>query len=274
MAFEPSEVQTLLNLGITSSQARIYLALAKFGPLKISSIAKQSKVARPDVYRTLSSLNELGLVEQIVEAPVQFQAVPIEKGLESLLRKKTQEYDNLKKDTETLITAFKLKDTAKEIQTPASRFILIPQKDLVIRTQRENIDAAQNSIDLILTWNRFNHGTGDVFAQSLRNALNRNVKFRFLIESPPLEKAVEQTLAFTKKHSCEVRFLDKQPKTVLGIYDNNKLMVIVEPEVDLPGGSPALWTNNKSLIALVRDYFDILWLTAMEKPNYAEDTPV
>ena len=47
-------------------------------------------------------------------------------------------------------------------------------------------------------------------------------------------------------------------------------MIIVEPEVDLPGGSPALWTNNQSLIALVQDYFDTKWLSAAKKPKPAQ----
>jgi hypothetical protein len=33
-------------------------------------------------------------------------------------------------------------------------------------------------------------------------------------------------------------------------------------------GSPALWSNNPSLIDLAEDHFEILWLTAMESNHH------
>ena len=60
-----SKHQILTNLGLTPVQARVYLALVESGPLRISAISKASDVARPDVYRILSNLEKIGLVEKI-----------------------------------------------------------------------------------------------------------------------------------------------------------------------------------------------------------------
>lgn len=275
MGFKPLEIQTLIDLGLTLTQTRIYLALAKFGKLKISSISKQSRVARSDVYRTLAKLQELGLVEQCIEAPVRFIAIPIDEGLKLLMQNKTQEYKKIGKETESLLTTFKSSKADEEIQTTHSQFILIPEKERVIEKQKEAIDASQNSIDLILTWNRLRRGTGNLFAHNLRNALDRNVKFRVLLEKPRTEKLIKQALKLTSTPLFEIRFLETPPKTILTIYDRNELVVIVDPQIDLLGKSPALWTNNRSFIALVQDYFDISWLTALDILNYSmEDPPV
>jgi sugar-specific transcriptional regulator TrmB len=267
MAFEPSELQTLTHLGLTSVQARVYLALAKYGPLKISSISKQSKVARPDVYRTLNVLNELGLVERIVETPVQFQAIPAEKCIELLLFKKTQEYDNLKKETEVLKNSFKLRGEPEEIQTSASRFLLIPQKAMVIKLQKEAIEASQKSIQTILSWKRFYHGVGEIFAASINNALSRKIEIKFLIEKPPTEELTEKAFEFCRKRTCKIRFLDKTPEAIVGVYDSKKIMILVDPMVDYPGASPALWTDNQSVVSLVKDYFETKWATAKSLPH-------
>jgi sugar-specific transcriptional regulator TrmB len=265
LVIELEETQTLIDLGLTLTQAKVYLALARSGQLKISEISRLSKVARPDVYRTLAGLTELGVVEQFVEAPVQFRALPMDKCLTLLFEKKTQEFSGLKKETDLLLKNFKSNEVP-EFQTAASRFILIPQKETAIKRQREAIDEAQNSIDLILSWNRFYHGTGEVFAQSFKNALTRKINFRYILETPPTVKLSKQVLGFCKGTSCKIRFVNYQPKTILGIYDKCKLMLIVDPEGDLPGCSPALWTNNQSLIVLIQEYFDNLWQNAKEEP--------
>jgi hypothetical protein len=55
-------------------------------------------------------------------------------------------------------------------------------------------------------------------------------------------------------------------KTVLGIYDRSEVFIVIDPEEGL-FDSPALWSNNQSLISAIQDYFEMLWLTAMEDPK-------
>ena len=64
--------------------------------------------------------------------------------------------------------------------------------------------------------------------------------------------------------------MPENPKTVLGIYDKKEVFIIVDPTGDL-FDSPALWSNNKSLITAIQEYFDLLWLTSMQHPNETSD---
>ena len=120
MIANDSEVQTLIDLGLTSIQARTYLGLAKFGPQKISVISKQSKVARLDIYRSLAKLQELSLVEEIVETPVKYRAVSLDKGIGSLLERRAQEYNKLRKSTQVLLQSLKEKQIPNQIQSADS----------------------------------------------------------------------------------------------------------------------------------------------------------
>lgn len=63
-----------MELGLTSLQAKIYLALAQTGNATIRNIAKNSKIARQDVYRIMPSLQKLGLAEQIVVSPTMYKS--------------------------------------------------------------------------------------------------------------------------------------------------------------------------------------------------------
>ena len=88
MKFNQSELQTLIDLGLTLSQARVYLTLVHFSPLNVASISTTPQVARPDVYRTLDKLKQLGTVEEIVGVPTKYQAFPIDKIIPLMLQKK------------------------------------------------------------------------------------------------------------------------------------------------------------------------------------------
>jgi hypothetical protein len=45
------------------------------------------------------------------------------------------------------------------------------------------------------------------------------------------------------------------------------VFIILNPKAGL-FDSPALWSNNQSLLSVVQDYFNTLWLAAMEEPNW------
>ncbi len=262
METEPTEVQTLTDLGLTLVQARVYLALARYGASKIALLSKASDVARPDVYRTLNKLYELGLVERLVENPVQFKALPIEEGIKVLLLKKQAEYERLKNETDALLGSFKKRNMLQAETT--NQFILIPQKEAIVNRIRQAIDNSNQSVSVVISWKRFVHGVGNIFLESAQKAAERKINYRFIVEKAPSEEVKEAGNKLWNIYpTFQARFLTQMPKTVFGLYDDRELFVIVDPKMDI-SGSPALWTNNPSLVGLAHDYFEMLWETASE----------
>jgi sugar-specific transcriptional regulator TrmB len=263
---EPTEVQTLTDLGLTLVQARVYLALAKYGASKIALLAKASDVARPDVYRTLNKLYEVGLVEKLVEAPIQFKALPIEEGIKFLLLKKQAQYEKLKNETDALLNSFKKRNMQNQAET-TNQFVLVPQKEAIVNRIRQAIDNSHYSVCVVISWKRFVHGIGNVFLESAQKASERKINYRFIVEKAPSKEVNEAgTKLWNIYPSFQARFISNMPETVFGLYDERELFVIVEPKKDI-SASPALWTNNPSLIGLAKDYFNMLWKTATKNPN-------
>ena len=64
MNAEDEQVSVLVELGMTATQAKIYLSLAKSKSLTAHAIASIAKIARPDVYRILPMLEEAGLLRE------------------------------------------------------------------------------------------------------------------------------------------------------------------------------------------------------------------
>jgi sugar-specific transcriptional regulator TrmB len=248
-------------------QARVYLALVDYGPSRVSAISKISKVARPDVYSTLSKLQQLGLVEKMIKTPFEYRGIPMWKGLQLLLGAKNEQFKKVMAETQILLRTIERKKPNKKKQTEGSQFVLIPKGKTVVEEIKTAIEKAQLSIDLVLSWKRFSQGIASVFAESIETAWVKNVKIRFLIESPPENKTTKQLIRFCReKPCCQVRFTSQYPKATFGIYDKKKIFIILKSKTDLPG-SPALWSSNPTLISLAEDHFEILWLTAMKEPS-------
>lgn len=258
-----SELQVLVDLGLTLKQAKVYSALAKRGSLRIMEISKSSKVARPDVYPALAKLQQLGLVEKIIEKPLKYRATPLKKGLSVLLETKTCQYEKVKAETEILRNTTEINKTERKKPTEISQFILIPEGRAVVDRIATAIENAQQSIDLVISWKRFSVGIVSTFAESIEKAWAKKTKIRFLIEIPPESETARQLVDSCEKPFSEIRFSVRHPKTVFGVYDKKEIFIMVNPKTDLTG-SPALWSNNPSLIALIEDFFEILWLTALE----------
>jgi sugar-specific transcriptional regulator TrmB len=261
------EVEVLMDLGLTSCQARVYLALCHFGTLDVKTISKHSKVPRQDCYRVTSDLQELGLIEKTISRPVTFKATEVEKGTAILLRRRKNETEKLTSKTEDLLMNFETKNNQVQLGKP--EVVLVPGKEAIIDRISCLITKSQNSIDVVSSWKRFSHVLS--FASVLEKAWSRGVRCRFVIEKPPKNRGSKLILDFSAKtRFCPVRFVPFPPNTVISIYDNKEILIVLNPEEDLLE-SPALWSSNSSIVAAMRDYFDILWLTAMEIPEYNLD---
>ncbi len=255
------EIQTLNELGLSVLQAKAYLALTHFSSANVKTISKFSNVARSDLYRTLSALQELGLVEKIIESPLEFRAIPLDNGLRLLLKNKTKKHMLLRSKTLQLIRVFKKGSKIMSSEEQNFKFVLIPKGDYFLERIRAAIAQSNRQIDLLLSWKRFSVGADDAVTESFDEALSRNVKFRLIVEA--LEETIDaDRMAHLCKETsnCHFKFISHSPGYEFGIYDKKKAFVTVNPKADL-GDSPALWSTNQSFVSLISDYFERLWFT-------------
>jgi sugar-specific transcriptional regulator TrmB len=269
---EQTMVQTLIQLDLTILESRIYIALSKYQSLTTKELSKITKTSQPDVYRVLYKLHNKGLVEKIIEKPARFRAVPLEKGISYLLERKKAEHNTLLTKADLLIhTLGEENSNKKPVETLKSQFIMIPQRELIVSKIRDAIDQTEKRVDICLSWKRLFSGMTDVFLKNSERAWKRGVYFRIVAESPKGIEEQKQAIQFSKKSPfCEIRFMKGRPKTVTGIYDKKEVFIIVDPTENL-FDSPALWSNNQSLITAIQEYFDLLWLTSMQNPNEKSD---
>ncbi len=98
------DAQALMHLGLTNSQAKVYLALLRLGAdNKGTTIAKFADVPRQDVYRLLDELQQIGIVQKTFARPATFRNVPPEETASILLERRMSDFSLLKKEADMFV---------------------------------------------------------------------------------------------------------------------------------------------------------------------------
>ena len=175
-------IQTLTHLGLTSNQAKVFLALFATMFSTVKEIQKNSKVPRQEIYKILSGLQEMGFIERTLTKPVMFKTIPIQQAVSFLLKQKMQETKKLQKEAAKIIKNYPQENHTLKVQEFKPHFVLTSKKEASISKRVEEIDNAKTSIDFITSWKRF-PSTVDTFRESGKEALKRKVKMRVILEN-------------------------------------------------------------------------------------------
>jgi sugar-specific transcriptional regulator TrmB len=243
----------------------VYLALIHVEMLPAKMISKKLGVSKPDVYRVLGNLQKQGLVEKIISNPAVFRAVPIDQSLSILFQRKEKEFSNLRQKTERLRLNFKNSKIAESFRDEDHQFVLIPEKGAEIEKRRKILKASNQSMDVINLWKRFSKTSYEYAGDDIK-ALQRGVKIRAITEKPNKSRIPSFFRDFKNSGSFEIEYLPYPPHAVLTIYDRKEALLAISPSAGL-GETPILWTNNASLLAVMQEYFEMLWAQAERSPE-------
>lgn len=262
MIFNKVDTETLAAIGLTSAQTKVYLTLASLEEAKVKIIWKNSGVARQDTYRILTELQEKGLVEKIVAAPTKYKVLPIQEALAILLKHKAHEYKEIEKKAKQLSDRFR---TSHQENTTAKdyEFGIITTKNANIRKINKAAINTKKSADIIDSWDSFKYSIV-VYAEQLIKGAKRNVKFRFITDKPKDGETVPKIFQTWKKNGwVELRHMPTRPPTSIRIEDGEQVTICIETAGHTVE-APSLFSDNLCLVAILQDYFEILWSKATE----------
>ena len=268
MSYKKESVKVLKTLGLTSCQARIYLSLVSCGASTVKQISIDAKMAREEVYLVLPKLHSLGLIEKILERPMKYKAIPLQECISNLLEERKSKTVELEMLSKELIQNYKQANFDGKNSTQLRQFVFVPSKQAVIKRLRNSVTHTKKSIDVLTSCKRLTCACNSLF-ETIQNAWHRGVKGRAIINIPK-GNHLDVINRCWSKPSAELRFIPKFPRTVIAMYDNKEVYIFTEPEADLTE-SPALWSNYPSIISVIDDFFEVLWSTAMERPQYHLD---
>ncbi len=270
MNYPDDYVSTLVDLGLSSTQAKVFLALLKFKILNARTINRLSGVTRPDVYRVLGELEAAGFVEKIIAKPEKFKAIPAKECISTLMQRRINKTQQLQKQADELTSA--LKENSVQVESDEKLgFVLITGRTAVYARVGKMLQEVQQTICFLGVPPRRLSALFTNCQVDLENALRRNVKCKVILKKS--ERMIQEPFSSLGKNSnFSLRFFPEQPKTAFSIWDNKQVLMGTS-QLDTTSPTPILWSNNTSIVSLGQEYFWKTWATA-ERLNVKRLQPI
>jgi sugar-specific transcriptional regulator TrmB len=273
----PHYVELLVRLGLTFTEAKIFLVLCTIGTSTARIISENAGVAREVVYQVIPTLQEKGLIENVLTAPQTYRAIPAEYAFEILLKRKNEETRKTEKDIKNSLRALqKAQNTASN---DCYQITIVPRGKALLSKITGEMRNAQKTVDIVISWQKFLKWHRLYAKDEISEAKRRNVKFQVLLEkelpqikAPPLSSLVYGSTFFDDLH---IRIAPNVSLVNMLIFDNKKVFIDTAQEKGLPETS-FMYSNNPCLTPLSVSYFQTNWdraipLQSINAPLQTED---
>ncbi|MCJ7634831.1 hypothetical protein MUP77_20880 [Candidatus Bathyarchaeota archaeon] len=250
----------LLGLGLSLTQARVYLAILKLEKTTVGHIAKFSKVRREEVYRILPILEKMCLIEKLLGKPVEIRVTPIKDALAFLVAEEKKKSDERLSGLRSTVKRLSIKDWKQPLPEEESIYILIAEKKpilaktsrLIRDSRKEVVLIADKAIMTLILYQ---------FTDELKQAIKNGAQIRLIFEGDRTDKLIKENVKkLIGGASVHVKF-HRKPLNHFIMSDDTEAVITGSTESGL-GESPSLWTNNSNLIGALKTGFEYGWKEA------------
>ncbi|UCC58253.1 MAG: hypothetical protein JSW14_07905 [Candidatus Bathyarchaeum sp.] len=102
--------KALARLGLSQTDARVYIFLALKGPKKARSIVDNLKINKQQIIHSLENLQNKGIIIADLDKKNTFSALPLEEALDLLIKMEKKQTQAMQESKEELLTTWKTKD--------------------------------------------------------------------------------------------------------------------------------------------------------------------
>jgi len=100
-------LKALVSLGLSQTDAEVYIYLATEGPTKARNITNSLTINERQVYRSLKRLQNKGITIADGERPFEFSAVPFEDVLDLLMEIKKEQAQALQESRKEFLSSWR-----------------------------------------------------------------------------------------------------------------------------------------------------------------------
>ena len=204
-----SGFEKLTALGLTTYEAKVYLALLRRDSFAAADVARLAGIPRQRIYDVLSTLVHKGLASQRPGSPVKYAATAPELAIERLLANRRQELEHLEEEGRAMIEALApafaegqkerdpleyievLRDRAainerfEELQAGIEHEILVFTKPPYATPAQENVEGLEISkVHSARSVYEYSALDDSAFAEGVRRFIESGEEARFVPELP------------------------------------------------------------------------------------------
>lgn len=251
-----ADVTFLERIGLTRSQAHLYLTLVRIGSSDALTISRQTKTPRTETYRILDELEEIGLVEKHLNVPYLYEATPVRFGTESLLIKKYEEYQHNRREIDKFLTTYEKSEKRQDAIQP--KITVSKGKQKLLSILKHGIDNSLSKVVFVTPMKRWLH-IYENCQDNIKKSLERGVRYRGLLEASDKDNHdLDNIPALQQRTHFELRIVRTISGKNFAVFDRREAAFNCSSGKSL-NEAITLWTNHPNLVAIFEEHFETRW---------------
>lgn len=255
------------DLCLTKGEIAIYTLLAKHRPLKCDEIAKSLCESRAKVFRILKVLETAGMVEKTIQKPARFVVVPLESILDLFIKRKQQEASLLEESRKTARDLWTNLAQNKNY-VDLDRFAVIEGRKSIYPKMLQIIEKTKTELLVLICDNSFSENNWLQLNESLRKKISKSeFVAKIICSSEQKNHFSKQIVSSRRKGQIKETFLESDLNLNCRyiVSDTKEALIftkVAESQFLYNNFESCFWTNNESIIAILKTLFEKLWLNA------------
>jgi HTH-type transcriptional regulator, sugar sensing transcriptional regulator len=253
----------LAKFGLSSTQAKVYTYLGKYGPKSAPEVFKSLDLPRTEAYYILNTLQNKGIVTAECSSPTRYVALSLEQAISTLIDTEKEKINMLTEQKEGLaqlweeIPSFAIQTNDVQIdrlQMMEGGAPIYSKIKNMIKSARKQICLCGSERDI----GRFYHA--DIIEMISNSLVDINVILSPASKIPDFLKELD-------KNKIRLVHTEKDSDRCFIIKDDDEVVLFLRNATHHQDSVFAIWSNSKSLISSIRQLFDYSWESA-KVPSY------
>jgi sugar-specific transcriptional regulator TrmB len=248
-------IASLTEFGLTSLQARIYVALLNLGVVRASQVSTNVGVVRPEVYRVLRELLVKGLVQKNIERPATYSAIAPGRALSALRKRLRDKLVFLNKKQEELAAA--LSSVSAKTSPQIERFSMISGGENAVARNIQMVREAQEDYSAIMTRFGLSRARDNGLVRAIVSAKRRKIRVRIISE---IDSSNSETASYLAQR-VELR-ATRDLLFYMDIVDCSQMLfgpAFPASDKELGERQSDLWTNSRKFVRGMHGLFERFW---------------
>ncbi|MBN2110024.1 MAG: transcriptional regulator [Methanosarcinaceae archaeon] len=253
-------IESLQQLGLTSYEAKVLIALTQYGSGTAADIHALSGIPRSAVYGVITRLDDKGLIETQNTKPMRYRALPPGRVIDRL----KEDFENaVKFSREKLDSIYKARpEAASEDQVWNINGVKNVNDRIV-----QMLDSAEEEIIFASSYPSLNEVTkvypimGDI-KQTVRKKISEGVQVKFTGRDKSYADEIEKAFPGAEVRTYRQRKKSHPLKGGILVVDNKEVLVVtIKDDVVTPNLS-ATWYSGREHVRIFKHFIEAEWETS------------
>jgi sugar-specific transcriptional regulator TrmB len=246
--------RALTRFKLSRNEVKVYLFLARYGSQKVQQIAENIGIHRTEAYKILRSLEAQGLIARILEKPMRFSALPLERVLGNLIEERRRRITQLEQRKMELLEMWRslpqvegLVSDKEMLQVIEGRHQVMAKVSELLKNSEAEFQAVVSDKELVWLFN-------NLFFEEINGLMKRKpLDIRMMTQYSPTSTYI---IDKTDTSNMDFAFLKRSNQPSFFVADNKQALLLMNND---DSKLVAMWTNYEAVVSSFRNLFEQLW---------------